>query len=209
MSTTKRGQSTATLLVVPALAIGGTALAQSNNPQQLRAVQEQKLAQPPTASELMKVQMGKTTPGAVSTGANVKNPVSGDPMATERGMKYFVSFNCVGCHAPNGGGGMGPSLSDPAMFKYGTDPAALFLVITHGAPLGMPAWGTVLPENVIWDMVSYIESLKNVPRPAWGNTVSASEHLPGIEQVPAEFKQTATPWNFTEPFTDGKRPASQ
>src|SRR3954453_18008247 len=29
----------------------------------------------------------------------IKNPVQGDPNAAQRGMTYYVNFNCVGCHA--------------------------------------------------------------------------------------------------------------
>ncbi len=71
---------------------------------------------------------------------------------------------------------------------------------------GMPAWGTVLPKEVIWDLVSYIESINKAPRASWGTTVSPGEHQPAREQVPAEFKQTPTPWAFTEPFSNGKKP---
>ena len=42
---------------------------------------------------------------------DIKNPEN-DAQAVERGMKYFTAFNCVGCHAANGGGGMGPALSN-------------------------------------------------------------------------------------------------
>lgn len=152
--------------------------------------------------------MSNLTPGSVSVENIPPNPAANDPQAAERGMRYFNGFNCVGCHAPNGAGGMGPSLSDATAFKYPTDPASLYLVISHGAPLGMPAWGTALPPNVIWDLVSYVGSISKAPQTEWGKTVSASEKLPGIEQVPAEFKQTASPWDFTEPFSNGNKPTS-
>jgi cytochrome c oxidase cbb3-type subunit 3 len=156
------------------------------------------------SSELLKVPMGWTTPGAVGP-PEVKSPVAGDPAAATRGMQYFEKFNCVGCHAPNGGGGMGPSLSD-APFKFNSDPASVFLVISHGAPTGMPAWGGVLPQEVIWDLVAYVESISKPPKSSWGMTVSPAAQLPDVEQVPAEFKQSATPWQFTEPFANGQAP---
>ncbi len=198
------------------LAIADPAAAQSNSPNQLQPLQNNErggsnagnLVNAQSPSDFKRVPMVNITPGKVSPEFDIKNPFAGDPKSAERGMRYFMSFNCVGCHAANGGGGMGPLLSDAALFKYPTDPASLFLVINHGAPLGMPAWGTVLPQNVIWDLVSYIESISKFPRPAWGNTISASEHLPGIEQVPAEFKQSATPWDYTEPFSNGQKPTN-
>ena len=61
-------------------------------------------------------------PGAVSVRPTVENPVAGDPEVVQRSMEYFNQMNCVGCHAPNGAGGMGPSLSN-ATFLYGAAPA--------------------------------------------------------------------------------------
>src|SRR6266550_8738739 len=63
------------------------------------------------AKEWLKVPDVNIIPGAVNLRPNIKNPMAKDPASVERGMKYFVQFNCVGCHAPNAGGGMGPALS--------------------------------------------------------------------------------------------------
>lgn len=192
--------------------LGGHAYAQSNSPNQLAG---QRPSQSPPVGQMLnksgecdlrQIPMVNITPGAVAACTTVKNPVANDTQSLQRGMKFFISFNCVGCHAANGAGGMGPALSNSAWFKYGTDPAVLFLVISHGAPNGMPAWGTVLPQSVIWDLVNYVESISKSPQSSWGTTVSPGEHVPGIEQVPAEFKQTPTPWAFTEPFSNGQKP---
>jgi cytochrome c oxidase cbb3-type subunit 3 len=155
------------------------------------------------ASQWLKVPDVNIIPGAVNTRPNIENPMAKDPASVERGMKYFVQFNCVGCHAPNAGGGMGPALSE-GIFKFGGEPANIFLTISHGAPYGMPSWGALLPDAVIWDLVSYIKSISNAPSPQWGQTISAQS--PNIEQVPAEFQQTATPWKYTQPFSQGQKP---
>ena len=129
-------------------------------------------AHPPnrvTNADIMEVPLVNNIPGAVLLPAPA-NPMANDPQAAQRGMKYFEAMNCVGCHAPNGAGGMGPSLSDASRFKFGSEPARLFAVISHGAPLGMPAWGSVLPNDVIWDIVSYIESINKDPQAPWGHT---------------------------------------
>src|SRR5690349_19591134 len=57
------------------------------------------------AAQWMKVPEVNITPGGVNTRPNIENPLANDPSSVERGMKYFTQFNCVGCHAPNGGGG--------------------------------------------------------------------------------------------------------
>jgi cytochrome c oxidase cbb3-type subunit III len=147
----------------------------------------------------LKVPMVNNIPGGVAT-EEIKNPMANDPASADRGMQYFNTFNCIGCHAPNGGGGMGPSLSSRT-FKFGSEPANHFIVIAHGAPLGMPAWAGRLAENVIWDLVSYIDSISNAPGGEWGTTVSPAAGLPRIQQVPAEFNQTPRPWLATQPFS--------
>ncbi len=156
-------------------------------------------------NRFLKVPLVNNIPGGIRVEPGVTNPMANDPASIERGMKYFIGFNCVGCHAPNGGGGMGPSLSNRA-FKFGSDAANHFVVIAHGAPLGMPAWSESLPETVIWDLVSYIGSISDAPGNGWGTTVSPSANLPRIEQVPAEFNQTARPWQATRPFSAGRAP---
>jgi cytochrome c oxidase cbb3-type subunit 3 len=151
----------------------------------------------------MQVPVSHLSPGALPNRPVIKNPVQGDPKAAERGMKYFINFNCVGCHAANGGGGMGPALSNN-IFIYGAQPENIYLSIYQGRPNGMPAWGAVLPDAVIWDLVTYIGKISNEPTPEWGRTFSLSS--PSIEQVPAEKAITTEPWSETESFKSGQKP---
>jgi cytochrome c oxidase cbb3-type subunit 3 len=160
----------------------------------------------PSAANLLLVPLVTNIPGGLTV-PDVKSPVEGDPQAVERGKKYFTGFNCVGCHAANGAGGMGPSLSN-RFFKFGDKPAQMYNVIAHGAPLGMPAWGTVLPSSAIWDIIAYIQSISDAPKGEWGTTINAAEHMPSIEQVPAEFGNTDRPWQHTEPFSSGHKPTN-
>jgi cytochrome c oxidase cbb3-type subunit III len=141
-------------------------------------------------------------PGDVHPKIDIKAPEN-DPQAVERGMKYFTAFNCVGCHAANGGGGMGPSLSNN-IFIYGGSPGNIYMTLVQGRPRGMPAWGTVLPDNILWDLVAYVRTISNAPSTEWGQTFSKDS--PKIEQVPAEFQSTPTPWKFTQPFMKGQQP---
>lgn len=156
-----------------------------------------------TASELVHVPIGRIVPGDVRVTPTIQNPFAEDPESAQRGMKYYNQFNCVGCHAPNGSGGMGPSLSNTT-FLYGEKPENIFLSILQGRPNGMPAWGGVLPDHVIWDLVSYIKSISKAPAPPWGRTTSADGFT--IEQVPAEFMRTTNPWQYTTPFSYGQPP---
>lgn len=76
----------------------------------------------------MQVPVTHLFPGAQPSSPTIKNPVQGDPKALERGMTYYVNLNCVGCHAPNGGGGMGPALSN-SVFIYGSQPENIYLYL--------------------------------------------------------------------------------
>lgn len=100
-------------------------------------------------------------PGSARLDPGIENPYSGDPNAIAAGERHFNAFNCSGCHAPFGGGGMGPPLSDDAWI-HGSDPAQIYLTIVHGRPEGMPAFGSMLPRRAIWEMVAYIETLSEI-----------------------------------------------
>ena len=75
-----------------------------------------------SANPILHVPVSDLYPGNVNLAPHINNPLADDPSAATRGMQDFIQFNCVGCHAPNGGGGMGPSSSD-RRFIYGADPA--------------------------------------------------------------------------------------
>jgi cytochrome c oxidase cbb3-type subunit 3 len=157
--------------------------------------------------KLMQTPWTAIIPGALPVGKEeMKNPEENVEGSAERGLHYFVGMNCVGCHGPNAGGAMGPQLSNDKLFRFGPHPAQHYLVISHGAPTGMPAWGTVLPNVVVWDIVSYIQTLSQMPSHEWGETTNPAINEPATEQVPYEFSQTTDPWQHTLPFRPGKKP---
>ena len=165
---------------------------------------------PAAASEVgidpvLAIPISPLIPGDPPPVKKLANPVAGDPAAIERGMQDFIAFNCVGCHAANGGGGMGPSLSDDKWI-YGSSPSNVFLTIFQGRPNGMPAWGQTLPTKTIWDLVAYVEGLAKKPDGSFGRTVSRDPTTAPKEQTPAEFVTTPNPWSFTQPFTNGQQP---
>jgi len=93
-----------------------------------------------------------------------QNPYEGDQVAMVEGRRLFVWYNCYGCHGGHGGGGMGPSLRDP-VWRYGGDPAHVFASIAEGRGQGMPAWGTKIPQDQIWKLVTYIKSMRTPQEP--------------------------------------------
>ncbi|OJU12989.1 MAG: hypothetical protein BGN85_03775 [Alphaproteobacteria bacterium 64-11] len=164
------------------------------------------------AAELLRVPVTGIYPGGNPTGLhiNMKNPLAGDPDAIVRGMQDFDNFNCSGCHMANGGGGMGPALSD-SKWVYRKSAGNIYLDIAQGRGAGMPAFGAMLPDRTIWELVAYVQSISHKPPATFGTTTPAPDT---VEQVPAGQIKTPTPWAFTEPMppngekngTDGQRP---
>jgi cytochrome c oxidase cbb3-type subunit 3 len=153
---------------------------------------------------LIKQPVTTVFPGTQRFDPGIANPLANDPGAAERGLRDFQQFNCAGCHAANGGGGMGPSLSNDKWI-YRSSPANIYLTILQGRPNGMPAWGNTLPDSTIWELVSYIKSISH-PADKFGRTVSRNPQSPAIEQVPADKITTTNPWKYTEPFRNGQKP---
>lgn len=156
------------------------------------------------SDQLIKQPVTTVFPGVTPVNPDIKNPLANDPDAAERGFQDFARFNCIGCHANNGAGGMGPSLSNDKWI-YGASPAQIYLTILQGRPNGMPAWGSMLPDKVIWELVTYIKGITEKPT-SFGKTISRAPLSPTIEQVPADKERTLHPWDYTEPFSNGSKP---
>jgi len=77
--------------------------------------------------------------------------------ALAAGKRLWTWYNCAGCHA-QGGGASGPALMDN-VWVYGSDPPALYRSIADGRPNGMPAFGTRLSNDQIWQLSAYVRSL--------------------------------------------------
>ncbi|MDX1406230.1 MAG: c-type cytochrome [Woeseiaceae bacterium] len=97
------------------------------------------------------------------------NPVDGDADAARQGEALFATMNCDGCHGGGGLGVVGPSLVD-GRWRYGGDDGALFHSIFYGRPRGMPAYGGILADDTIWQLITYVRSQPLpdvVPTVAW------------------------------------------
>lgn len=97
------------------------------------------------------------------------NPFSADPDAAKQGEVLFGTMNCDGCHGGGGLGFVGPSLVD-GRWRYGGEDGALFHSIFYGRANGMPAYGGMLSDNTVWQLVSYVRSQpvpSVVPTVAW------------------------------------------
>lgn len=103
-------------------------------------------------------------PGAIHEIHFRVNPYTNDPVALQDGRRLFDWYNCSGCHGGHAGGGMGPSLRDP-VWLYGNRDDQIFNSIAQGRSKGMPAWGTKIPEQQIWELVTYIKSMGTPQEP--------------------------------------------
>lgn len=150
--------------------------------------------------ELVHVPVTWIYPNAVKPTVDLDIPDLDDEQRLWRGKQWYVQFNCAGCHAPHGGGGMGPSLSNTT-FKYGQEPENIYLTILQGRPLGMPVWGGILPDHIIWDLVAYVRRMAKDDT-SWGRTISLEAF--DTEQIPAQYIDTIEPWEHTNPFSFGQ-----
>lgn len=103
-------------------------------------------------------------PGVEGNVSYSTDPYVNDAVALQNGRRLFNWYNCSGCHGGHGGGGMGPSLRDP-VWIYGGRDDQIFDSIAQGRSKGMPAWGTKIPDQQIWELVAYIKSMGTAQEP--------------------------------------------
>lgn len=160
-----RGASTAALLAAAA----GLALSSCDRVAQARGPERAEERAPGTGAEFHGP--------AAHAGAGVEpgihpqvvlglrhNPFAGDAAAATEGRQLFVQYNCSGCHGGRAGGGMGPSLRD-SLWIHGNSDTQLLSTILEGRSAGMPAWGSRLPEQQVWKLITYIRTLGTPAEP--------------------------------------------
>lgn len=83
-----------------------------------------------------------------------------DSAVVAAGKEKYTS-SCASCHGPDGGGLIGPNLTDSYWINGDGKPLSILKVIKEGVTAkGMPAWGPVLSQDDISKITSYIISLK-------------------------------------------------
>lgn len=86
-----------------------------------------------------------------------------DAAALGRGKETYTMY-CVACHAADGGGGVGPNLTDNYWLHGDGTIKPVFTTVKHGVPeKGMIAWKTQLSASKIHEVASYIISLQGQP----------------------------------------------
>lgn len=87
-----------------------------------------------------------------------------DPATVAKGKATFGG-SCAPCHRADGGGNIGPNLTD-GYWIHGAAPTDIFKTVSEGVPAkGMPTWGPQLGVERIEAVVAFVLSLKgtNVP----------------------------------------------
>ena len=85
-----------------------------------------------------------------------------DPALLSDGERVFVA-RCVVCHAKDGGGGIGPNLTDEFWIHGSHTPDILKTVRDGVAAKGMPPWGQILTPAEALHVVAYIHTLYGKP----------------------------------------------
>ena len=98
-----------------------------------------------------------------------------DPAAIAGGKQVFTTY-CAACHRADGGGQIGPNLTDDSWIHGGTLPEIRTTVHDGVLAKGMPEWGKVLKPEQVNSVSAYVKSLIGTnpsnPKPPEGTRAS-------------------------------------
>ena len=104
------------------------------------------------------------------------------------GQSIFAS-NCVSCHGPDGGGLVGPNLTDN-VYKNVRSIEDLYTVVKNGAGAGaMPPWQGRLEQNEMVLVAAYAASLRGTEPGPGAKPPEGQEIAPWPEYVEPEDEQ--------------------
>lgn len=87
----------------------------------------------------------------------------GSVEATAAGERLFAA-HCSECHGADAAGkGKHPSLRSERVQNTATPGDVHWLLVNGNLGRGMPSWSR-LPDQQLWQIISYVKSLKNQPR---------------------------------------------
>lgn len=134
------------------------------------------------------VALSDLRPGGGAPAAE-SGPYDDEAWSVAEGQRYFMWFNCNGCHAM-GGGGMGPPLMDDKWI-YGAEPQNIYASIIEGRPNGMPSFRGRITEQQAWQLVGFVRSLSGQLRkdvePGRSDAINVR---PAPQSTPQEPKKT-------------------
>ena len=84
--------------------------------------------------------------------------VANKPDAVQAGKGVFTA-KCAACHAADGGGSIGPNLTDDAWI-HGATIDSIYATVNNGVlAKGMPNWGKLLKPDEMSNVVAYVWTL--------------------------------------------------
>ena len=125
-----------------------------------------------------------------------------DAASLEKGKALFTEKTCVACHLPDGGGLIGPNLTDKNWILGGDFQSVFNTISKGGRPgKGMVAWESTISKDDRQLLASYVLSLQgttpaNPKAPEgdlWENGVkveatTATDSIPATAEAPAEVQ---------------------
>lgn len=98
-----------------------------------------------------------------------------DPQAISQGKAVFVG-KCAPCHGPDGGGVIGPNLTDKYWIHGDGKAETIADLVRKGVPdKGMPPWDSVLTAKEVNEVTAYVKSIAGTkpqnPKAPQGNEV--------------------------------------
>ena len=137
----------------------------------------------PLSIEELKIELAEAEAAKVEylkTAANLVDESNVEMLTEESrilaGGETFTQ-NCAICHAADGGGSIGPNLTD-AYWIYGNDIKDVFKTIKYGTSNGMTKWDGMLSPSKMQEVASYVLSLQGTtpasPKEPQGDLVEAA-----------------------------------
>jgi cytochrome c oxidase cbb3-type subunit III len=109
---------------------------------------------------------------------------STDPALLDAGKRTFLTL-CAPCHRPDGGGLVGPNLTDD-YWIHGSNFADNVTTIWNGVPAkGMVTWKNTLKPDQIYEVASYIYTLRGAKLEKPGKP---PENQAPVKTGPSEFE---------------------
>jgi mono/diheme cytochrome c family protein len=96
--------------------------------------------------------------------ARAENPYAGRADIAEQGRSLLNQY-CAHCHGPDAVQGERPRDLRRLKIRYGDNAISVFWTTVHQGRMdkGMPTWGGVLPDDTLWRIFSFLESVQTQP----------------------------------------------
>ena len=101
---------------------------------------------------------------AQQAAATVTNPFSGRADVVDEGRSLFNQY-CAHCHGTNAYQGERPRDLRRLSLRYGRDAPRVFYETATTGKLdkGMPVWKTVLSDDALWQIFTFLETVQTPP----------------------------------------------